>query len=97
MTRIEKENFVIYTNDINNSELESLLERLQKETPSQQREKPPETFTVFSTKVRNLKITPERFYKQSDLNNKKIFEEECIHSFTILRLKISCLIMIDFH
>ena len=44
--------------------MESLLERLDKETPSQLRERSREALEYFQTKVRNIKISSEAFYKR---------------------------------
>ena len=44
--------------------MESLLERLQKETPSQQRERSVEALEFFRTMVRNIKVSSEAFYRR---------------------------------
>ena len=48
--------------------MESLLLRLEKETPSEIRERSIESLRYFQQRVRSLKLTAEGFYKQSDLN-----------------------------
>ena len=44
--------------------MESLLERLQKETPSQQRERSVEALEFFRARVRNIKVSSEAFYRR---------------------------------
>ena len=61
--------------------MEGLLERLQKETPSQTRERSQEALQFFQQRVRNIKTTPERFYKQSDLNKAKRYLEGRMYTF----------------
>ena len=61
--------------------MESLLERLRSETPSQTRERSQEALEFFQLQVRNLKTTPERFYKQSDLNKAKRYLEGRMYTF----------------
>ena len=55
--------------------MESLLERLQSETPTETRERSQEALEFFQARVRQIKTTPERFYKQSDLTKAKRYLE----------------------
>ena len=48
--------------------MESLLERLKKETPAQLRDRSKEALDFFRGHVRNLKTSPQSFYKQTHLN-----------------------------
>ena len=61
--------------------MESLLERLRSETPTQTRERSQEALDFFRGQVRNLKTTPERFYKQSDLNKALRYLEGRMYTF----------------
>ena len=51
--------------------MESLLVRLEKETPSELKERSLESLRFFQGRVRNLKLTAEGFYRQSDLQKAK--------------------------
>jgi len=61
--------------------MESLLERLESETPSELRERSLESLRFFQQRVRNLKITAEGFYKQSDLQKAKRLLEGRMYTF----------------
>lgn len=63
--------------------MESLLERLQKETPSQQRERSLEALEFFRARVRNIKISSQSFYKRElgTLNKAKRFLEGRMYTF----------------
>ena len=63
--------------------MESLLERLQKETPSQQRERSVEALEFFRTRVRNIKVSSEAFYRRElgTLNKAKRFLEGRMYTF----------------
>ena len=61
--------------------MESLLERLEKETPSELQERSLESLRFFQARVRNLKISSEAFYKQSDLQKAKRLLEGRMYTF----------------
>jgi hypothetical protein len=63
--------------------MESLLERLQKETPSQQRERSVEALEFFRQRVRNIKVSSEAFYRRElgTLNKAKRFLEGRMYTF----------------
>ena len=63
--------------------MESLLERLQKETPSQQRERSVEALEFFRARVRNIKVSSEAFYRRElgTLNKAKRFLEGRMYTF----------------
>ena len=61
--------------------MESLLERLKSETPTQTRERSEEALEFFLGKVRTLRLTPNRFYKQSDLIKAKRYLEGRMYTF----------------
>ena len=61
--------------------MESLLERLESETPSELRERSLESLRFFQQRVRNLKISSEAFYKQSDLQKAKRLLEGRMYTF----------------
>ena len=61
--------------------MESLLERLKSETPTQTRERSEEALEFFLGKVRTLRLTPNRFYKQSDLVKAKRYLEGRMYTF----------------
>ena len=56
---------------------------LQKETPSQQRERSVEALEFFRTKVRNIKVSSEAFYRRElgTLNKAKRFLEGRMYTF----------------
>ena len=61
--------------------MESLLERLKSETPTQTRERSEEALEFFLGKVRTLRLTPNKFYKQSDLVKAKRYLEGRMYTF----------------
>ncbi len=61
--------------------MESLLVRLEKETPSELQERSLESLRFFQARVRNLKISSEAFYKQSDLQKAKRYLEGRMYTF----------------
>tara|TARA_Y100001937_G_C7029166_1_gene289271 strand:+ start:134 stop:730 length:597 start_codon:yes stop_codon:yes gene_type:complete len=61
--------------------MSSLLERLNALTPSEQVERSREALDFFRREVRNLKITPQRFYKQTSLNKATRFLEGRMYTF----------------
>ena len=61
--------------------MESLLLRLEKETPSEIRERSIESLRYFQQRVRSLKLTAEGFYKQSDLNKAIRYLEGRMYTF----------------
>ena len=63
--------------------MESLLERLRSETPTQTRERSEEALDFFRGQVRNLKTTSEAFYKRElgTLNKAKRFLEGRMYTF----------------
>tara|TARA_B100000287_G_scaffold334879_1_gene320238 strand:+ start:20 stop:619 length:600 start_codon:yes stop_codon:yes gene_type:complete len=61
--------------------MESLLERLESETPSELRERSLESLRFFQQRVRNLKLTAEGFYRQSDLNKANKLLEGRMYTF----------------
>ena len=61
--------------------MESLLERLEKETPSELQERSLESLRYFQQRVRSLKLTAEGFYKQSDLQKAKRYLEGRMYTF----------------
>ena len=61
--------------------MESLLVRLEKETPSELQERSLESLRFFQARVRNLKLTAESFYKQSDLQRAKRYLEGRMYTF----------------
>ena len=61
--------------------MESLLERLATETPTQLRDRSREALDFFRGHVRNLKISPQSFYKQSNLKKASRFLEGRMYTF----------------
>ena len=61
--------------------MESLLERLKSETPTQTRERSEEALEFLLGKVRTLRLTPNKFYKQSDLVKAKRYLEGRMYTF----------------
>ena len=61
--------------------MESLLERLNNESPAELRERSIESLRYFQRRVRSLKLTSERFYKQSDLQKAKRYLEGRMYTF----------------
>ena len=61
--------------------MESLLERLATETPAQLRDRSREALDFFRGHVRNLKVTPQSFYKQSNLKKASRFLEGRMYTF----------------
>ncbi len=61
--------------------MESLLERLATETPTQLRDRSREALDFFRGQVRNLKISPQSFYKQSNLKKATRFLEGRMYTF----------------
>ena len=61
--------------------MESLLERLATETPTQLRDRSREALDFFRGHVRNLKISPQSFYKQSNLKKATRFLEGRMYTF----------------
>ena len=61
--------------------MESLLERLATETPSQLRDRSREALDFFRGHVRNLKISPQSFYKQTNLKKATRFLEGRMYTF----------------
>ena len=61
--------------------MESLLERLSKETPSQTRARSREALDFFKDRVRNIKVSSSAFYKQSDLNKAKRYLDGRMYTF----------------
>ena len=61
--------------------MESLLERLATETPTQLRDRSREALEFFRGHVRNLKISPQSFYKQTNLKKATRFLEGRMYTF----------------
>ena len=61
--------------------MESLLERLATETPAQLRDRSREALDFFRGHVRNLKVTPQSFYKQTNLKKATRFLEGRMYTF----------------
>jgi len=61
--------------------MESLLERLATETPTQLRDRSREALDFFRGHVRNLKISPQSFYKQTNLKKATRFLEGRMYTF----------------
>ena len=61
--------------------MESLLERLATETPAQLRDRSREALDFFRGHVRNLKISPQSFYKQTNLKKATRFLEGRMYTF----------------
>ena len=61
--------------------MESLLERLATETPAQLRDRSREALDFFRGHVRNLKVTPQSFYKQTNLKKASRFLEGRMYTF----------------
>ena len=61
--------------------MESLLVRLEKETPSELKQRSLESLRYFQQRVRTLKLTSEAFYKQSDLTKAKRYLEGRMYTF----------------
>ena len=61
--------------------MESLLERLATETPTQLRDRSREALDFFRGHVRNLKISPQSFYKQTNLKKATRFLEGRMYNF----------------
>ena len=61
--------------------MESLLERLNNESPAELKERSIESLRFFQQRVRTLKLTAEGFYKQSDLQKAKRYLEGRMYTF----------------
>lgn len=61
--------------------MESLLERLNNESPAELRERSIESLRYFQQRVRTLKLSSENFYRQSDLNKAKRYLEGRMYTF----------------
>ena len=61
--------------------MESLLERLEQETPSELRERSLESLRWFQTRVRTMKLSSQAFYKQSNLKKAKRYLEGRMYTF----------------
>ena len=61
--------------------MESLLERLNNESPAELRERTIESLRYFQQRVRTLKLSSENFYRQSDLNKAKRYLEGRMYTF----------------
>ena len=61
--------------------MESLLERLNNESPAELRERSIESLKYFQQRVRTLKLSSENFYRQSDLTKAKRYLEGRMYTF----------------
>ena len=61
--------------------MESLLERLANQTPSETRERSEEALNFFRKEVRGLRVNPTSFYKQTNLNKAKRYLAGRMYTF----------------